>query len=101
VRRFCPEILQQKNWLLHHDNAPSHTSSFTRESVTKNNMTVVPYSLYFSLFPRLKIELKGRHFETIEKIETEPQSVLNTLTEHDFQGAFKKWQNRGNGAYKR
>jgi hypothetical protein len=24
--------------------------------------------------------------------EAESQAVLNTLAEHDFQGAFKKWQ---------
>jgi hypothetical protein len=27
-------------------------------------------------------------------IEAESQGVLNTLTEHDFQDAFKKWQKR-------
>jgi hypothetical protein len=38
----------------------------------------------------LKIKLKDRHFDTTEVIEAEPQALLNTLTEHDFQGAFKK-----------
>jgi hypothetical protein len=38
----------------------------------------------------LKIKLKGRHFDTIEVIEAQSQAVLNTLTEHDFQDAFKK-----------
>jgi hypothetical protein len=38
----------------------------------------------------LKIKLKGSHFDTAEVIEAESQAVLNTLTEHDFQGAFKK-----------
>jgi hypothetical protein len=47
---------------------------------------------FFFLFPRLK----GRHFDTVEVIETESQAVLNTLTEHDFQDAFKKWQSAGN-----
>jgi hypothetical protein len=42
----------------------------------------------------LKIKLKGRHFVTTKVIEAEPQEVLNTLTEHDFQNAFKKWQKR-------
>jgi hypothetical protein len=42
------------------------------------------------LFPRLKLKLKGRHFDTIEAIEAESQAVLNTHTEHDFQDAFKK-----------
>jgi hypothetical protein len=27
-------------------------------------------------------------------IEAESQAVLNTLTEHDFQDAFKEWQKR-------
>jgi predicted helicase len=38
----------------------------------------------------LNIKLKGPHFDTIEVMEAESQAVLNTLTEHDFQDAFKK-----------
>jgi histone-lysine N-methyltransferase SETMAR len=102
VRRLRPELWRQKNWLLHHDNPPSHIFLFTRECLTKNNMAVVihpPYSpdlalCDFSLFPRLKIKLKGRRFDTIDVIEAESQAVQNTLTEHDFQDAFKKWQKR-------
>jgi hypothetical protein len=41
VRRLRPELWRQKNWLLYHDNAPSHTSFFIREFLTKNKMTVV------------------------------------------------------------
>jgi hypothetical protein len=36
--------------------------------------------------------LKGCHVEIIEVIEAESQAFLNTLTEHDFQDVFKKWQ---------
>jgi hypothetical protein len=46
-------------------------------------MDLVPHPPYFSLFPRTKIELKGRHFYTTEVIEGESQVVLNTLTEYD------------------
>jgi hypothetical protein len=35
VRRLRPELWRQKNWLLHNDNARSHTSSFTREFLPK------------------------------------------------------------------
>jgi hypothetical protein len=49
----------------------------------------------------LKIKLKGRHFDTIEVIETESQAVLNTLTEHVFQDALKNGRSAGNGAYAR
>jgi hypothetical protein len=57
----------------------------------QNNMTIIPHPPYFSLFPRLKMKLKGRHFGTLELIEAELQAVLNILTEHDSQIAFKKW----------
>jgi hypothetical protein len=38
------------------------------------------------------MKLKGRHFDTAEAMEAESQAVLNTLTEHGFQDAFRKWQ---------
>jgi hypothetical protein len=67
---------------------------FTREFFTKNKMTIIPQPPYFYLFSQLKIklELEGWHFDTIEVMEVDLQAVLNTLTEHDFQDAFKKWQ---------
>jgi hypothetical protein len=58
-----------------------------------------PHSPYFSLFSRLKIKQKGRHFDTVEVMKAESQAVLNTLTEHDFQGAIKNDRGAGNGAY--
>jgi hypothetical protein len=70
---------------------------FTRDFFfTKNNMTVISHSPYspnlvlccFSLFLQLKIG----HFDTIEMIDAESQAILNTLTEHDFQDVFKKFQ---------
>jgi hypothetical protein len=87
-----------KNWLLHHNNARSHASFFTREFLTKNNITVIPDQPYISLFPRLKIKVKGCHFDTIEVIEAELQAMLNTLTEDDLQDAFKKMTDT-HGAY--
>jgi hypothetical protein len=44
----------------------------------------------------LKIKLKGRHFDTVEAIEAESLPVLNILTEHDFQDAFKNDRRAGN-----
>jgi hypothetical protein len=38
----------------------------------------------------LKIKFKG----STEVIDAELQAVLNTLTEHGFHDAFKKWQKR-------
>jgi hypothetical protein len=41
------------------------------EKRQQNNMTVIHHPPYFSLFPQLKIKLKGRHFDTNEVIEAE------------------------------
>jgi hypothetical protein len=82
---FSANFGDKKNWLLHHDNAPSHI--FTREFffLQKTRWLPLPTHPYFSLFPQLKIKVKGRHFDTIEVMEAEY---------YDFQDAFTKWQKR-------
>ena len=70
-------------------------------------MTVVPHPPYspdlapsdFFLFPKLKMKLKGRRFQTLEEIQAEPQAVLNTLRENDFQECLKNWQRRWDRDY--
>jgi hypothetical protein len=42
----------------------------------------------------MKEKLKGRQFDTIEEIQAESLTVLDTLTEKDFQEAFHKWRRR-------
>jgi hypothetical protein len=91
--KMCQDFAPN-NWLLHHDNAPYHSFIFHQGILTNTNLAIVPDPPYFSLYPRLRIKLKGRHFDTVEVMESESQAVLNTLTEHDFQDAFKKWQKR-------
>jgi hypothetical protein len=66
--RKRPEFWRNHNWLLHHNNAPAHTSLKTTEFVTNNNnnMVIIPYPPYspdladcnFVLFPKLKMNLK-------------------------------------------
>jgi hypothetical protein len=61
-------------------------------------MALIPHSLYshdltpcdFFLFPKMKLKLKGRRFDTIEEIQDDSQRVFDTLTEKDFQEAFQK-----------
>ncbi|XKL61604.1 hypothetical protein PGB90_001437 [Kerria lacca] len=87
--------------MLHHDNAPCHTSFSERDFLAKNSVTVIPtHSLYspdlapydIKLFPKLKIRLKGRRFETIEEIQTELQAVLDAFTENYFKKIFQQWK---------
>jgi hypothetical protein len=48
---YCCDILQRLHWLLHHDNAPSHTSLSTREFLAINIMAIPPSTLLLPVFP--------------------------------------------------
>jgi hypothetical protein len=75
----------------------THTSLKTTEFLTNNNMVIVPHPPYFldlapcvfTLFAKLKMKLKGRHFETMFGIQMESQAVLDIIKENDFHGAFE------------
>ncbi|XP_041379219.1 histone-lysine N-methyltransferase SETMAR-like [Gigantopelta aegis] len=64
------------NWVLHHDNAPPHRALKIREFFTRTNMIVSSHPHYspdlapcnFFLFPKMKSNLKGYRFETVEAI---------------------------------
>jgi hypothetical protein len=65
-------------------------------------MAVIPHPPYFPdlapcdffLFPKMKLKLKGRRFDTIQEIQAESHRVLDTVTEKEFQKAFQKWRIR-------
>ena len=92
VRRHRPNRWWELTWLLHHDNAASHTSILTHQFLTINKFAVIPHPPYspdlatcnFFLFPILKFKLIGRLFDNIDEIQAESQSVLDTLTEKEF-----------------
>ena len=102
VRCKRPQMWKMGDWLLHHDNVPTHTSLVVREFLTKNNMTTVPHPAYslhlapcdFYVFPKMKLQLKGWRFVSTEEIQAESQQVLNTLMPADFSECFQKLQNR-------
>jgi len=83
------------DWLLHHDNAPAHTSLVVKEFLTKNNMTTVPHPAYsLNVFSEMKLQLKGLHFISIVEIQAKSQQELNMLMLADFNECYQKWQNR-------
>jgi hypothetical protein len=77
VCQISAKNLNISHTALHHDNAPTHMSLKTIEFVTNNNMVIIPHPPYssglapcdFTLFPKLKMKLKGRHFETVSDIQ--------------------------------
>ena len=102
VRRKPPDHWRNNTWLLYHDSVSAHAALLTRRFLTDNNMTVVPHPPYsphlapsdIFLFPKLKMKLEGRRFQTLEEIQAESQAVLNTLRENDLQECFKNWHRR-------
>ena len=94
-----PQKWQNQNLIVHHDNAPAHRFFKVSQFLAKNNMTVILHSPYspdlapcdYFLFPKLKLRMKGRRFDTIEEVQEEPQRVLDTIPKRDFQGCFQAW----------
>jgi hypothetical protein len=78
---------------------PAHTSLKTTEFLT-DNMVIVPHPPYspdfapcdFALFPKFKMKLKGRRFETVSDIQRESQAVLDSIQDNEFYGAFQAWK---------
>jgi hypothetical protein len=72
----------------------------TTEFLTNNNMVIIPHPPYlpdlapcdFNFFPKLKMKLEGRHFETVSDIQRESQDVLNSIKENDFHGGYEVWK---------
>jgi transposase len=81
---------------------PAHTSLKNTQFLTNNNMVIVPHPPYssdlapcdFALFPKLKMKLKGRRFETVSDIQRKSQAVLDSIQDNDFHGTFQAWRKR-------
>ncbi|UYV60468.1 PHKG1 [Cordylochernes scorpioides] len=92
IRQKCPDLWKNKNWLLHHDNAPAHTSLLVRNFLAKNNTLMMlqpPYSpdlapCDFFLFPKLKRPMKGRSYARLDKIKTASKEELKKIFKNDF-----------------
>jgi hypothetical protein len=91
----------------HGSSSRQSAHSHVPEIVTNNNMVVVLYPPYqldlgpcdFTLFPKLKIKLKGQCSETVSDNQRELQVVLNSIKENDFHSAFEVWEKDGIAVY--
>ena len=93
-RREKVSTLQIGSVAFHQDNAPVHNSILVTDYLTKMGIKTVPLPPYspdltpcdFWLF----CKLRGCRYETIEEIKGAGTKVIDTLTQEDFHGAFKK-----------
>ena len=87
-------------WHFHQNNAPVHNSIFITDYLTKMSIKTVPQPLYspdlapcnFWLFPKLRVCRN----ETIEDMKEAVTKAIDTLTQEDFNGTFKKLLERYN-----
>jgi hypothetical protein len=72
----------------------------TTEFVTNNNMVIVLHAPYspdlapcdFALFPKLKMKMRGQHFETVSDILRESQQYMTALHTFPSRLFWRKWQ---------
>jgi len=90
-----------KSWLLHHDNAPSHSSLVIWEFLAKNNIAMLeqpPYSLdldpvIFISSPNSRRALKGTHFKdstTIKRVETKELRAIQEESSQEWMKARRR-----------
>jgi hypothetical protein len=78
-------------------------NSFKRIQTFFQRLSLAQFN--FFLFPKMKIELKGRRFDTVEEIQAVMQMVLYILTKKHFHDAFQilqkswDWCVRSKGDY--
>ena len=102
VHRKRPEKWWDGDWILHNDNAPTHTSHLVQQFLAKHGTAQLqqpPYSpdlapCDFFLFPRLKKVLKGYRFEAMENINQNSMKTLLDILKEEFTKCFQQWQQR-------
>ena len=97
VRRKRPPYWSSGNWLLHHDNAPAHSSNLVQNFLAKHKIVQLcqpPYSPDFWMFPKLKIALKEKRFDDIETIQSNATRELKAIPKSAFEDCFKMCKHR-------
>ena len=78
----------------------AHTALQIRQFLTSRHDTCAlppPYSpdlapAEFFLFPRMKRDLKGRQFDTVEDVIAASTRALNSIQVEEFQRCFEQWK---------
>ena len=99
-----PALFKSDQWHFHQDNAPVHNSILVTDYLTKMDIKTISHPPYspdlapcdFWLFPKLKENLRGCRYETIEEMKEAVTKVIDKLTQEDFHGAFQKLLERYN-----
>ena len=102
IRMRRPELWKNKSWILHHDNAPAHSSLLVRNFLAKHKTVIMPQPPYspdmapcdFFLFPKLKMPMKGKRFDTIDELKKKSVEELKAIPINAFKKCFEDWKKR-------
>ncbi|UYV74401.1 hypothetical protein LAZ67_11003407 [Cordylochernes scorpioides] len=105
VRLKRPERWQNNDWILHVGNARPHTAHVVLQFLAKHSTIQIPHPPYspdlapndFFLYPKLKMNLKGRKFDNVDMIQAESKATLRNLSKSDFISCFDNCKKRWNG----
>ena len=94
------QVRSEKVSIIHHDNAPPHTSLETRMALDRLSLRTLLHPPYspdlapsdFFLFPKLKDYLKGNRYETDEDVKDAVLSWCRDKTADFFADGIQHWQ---------
>ncbi|GFR71484.1 transposase [Elysia marginata] len=100
----CKQLTSNREFADRNDNLRSNLilNGATTQSLRELGIQVLPHPAYspdvapcdFWMFPILKDRLAGRKFDRIQDLAKAVNSELQTITEEDYQGVFRKWHIR-------
>ena len=104
IRRVRTAKFETNEWVLLHNNAPSHNAAIVKKFLANRNVAVLHHPPYwpdlapvdYFLFPKLKFSLKGRHFQTVEEIQCAVTRELNNISKTAFLEGMKKFKEHAN-----
>jgi histone-lysine N-methyltransferase SETMAR len=97
IRRVRPEFHNSKEWFLLHDNVPACTTGVVVRFLARKQVTVLHHLSYspdlgpadFFLFPKLKSQLKGKHFQDISTIQANVTEQIRSIRKDSFKKSFQ------------
>ncbi|CAG8620886.1 15183_t:CDS:1 [Racocetra persica] len=89
-----------KDVLLYYDNARSHKADIVTNYLKKKCIKLMPHLPYspdltpcdFYLFPKIKNELAGRHFEQVENLAKAIKTITDNICMDEYNRCFKNLQ---------
>ena len=84
------------------DNASSHTAMLTKIFLESEKILLIPHPpcspdlapCDFWLFPKLKIYLQGKEFDTRQALETALYQYFKSIPEEEYRKVFVQWVER-------